>query len=252
MRTPLVRGSTLVFASALMVFGAASSHAQRSRSEGFLFHEPDARLTLRAGYAAANAGSDLFAFTEKQLTLNKGDFSGFTLGGEVAVPISSRFELSLDAGWSRSSKRSEFRNFVDNNNLPIEQTTTFNRVPLTMNTRYNFVDAGRKIGRLAWIPSKVVPWVGGGAGLMWYKFEQQGDFVDFKTNGVFPATLNSDGFSPMIQGMAGLDVSLTPGVALTADARYMKARDDLSGDFVGYKPIDLSGVSVTLGLTFRM
>ncbi|MDB4914485.1 MAG: hypothetical protein JWM95_2129, partial [Gemmatimonadetes bacterium] len=187
-----------------------------------------------------------------ELTLRKRDFSGFTLGGEIALPITSRIEGSLDLGYSRSSKGSEFRHFTDTDNLPIEQTTTFERVPVTANLRFNLVEPGRQIGRLAWIPSRVVPWVGGGAGFMWYRFQQEGDFVDFKTNNVFNATLSSDKFTPMVQGMAGVDFSLSPSIALTADARYLAAKADLTSDFSGYKPIDLSGVSMTLGLTFRM
>lgn len=252
MRTRLVRSSTLALASALTVLGAVSARAQRTGGEGFLFHAPNVRLSFRAGYAQANAGSDIFAFTEQQLTLNKSDFSGFTLGGEVAVPLTSRFEASLDVGYSRSNKGSEFRNFVDTDNRPIEQTTSFERVPITANLRYNLIEPGRQIGRLAWIPSKVVPWVGAGAGFMWYRFQQEGAFVDYKTNAVFDAKLSSDKVAPMFQGMAGVDFTLTPGIALTADARYLGAKADLTSDFSGYKPIDLSGVAMTLGLTFRM
>jgi opacity protein-like surface antigen len=252
MRTHIVRRTTLALASALVALGAPHARAQRAGGEGYLFHAPSAQLSFRAGYATANAGSDLFDFTETELTLKKRDFSGFTLGGQIAVPVGTRWAGTFDIGYSRASKGSEFRDLVDNNNLPIEQTTTFERVPITINARYNMVESGRQIGRLAWIPSKVVPWVGAGGGLMWYRFQQEGDFVDYQTNNVFNAKLSSDKVTPMAQGMAGVDFTLTPGIALTVDARYLAAKADLTSDFSGYKPIDLSGVSMTLGLTFRM
>ncbi|MDB4914794.1 MAG: hypothetical protein JWM95_2438, partial [Gemmatimonadetes bacterium] len=105
MRAPLVRRTTLALAAALVAGSAVAASAQSG--DGYLFHAPSARLTLRAGYAQANAGSDVFEFTESELTLRKRDFSGFTLGGEIALPITSRIEGSLDLGYSRSSKGSE-------------------------------------------------------------------------------------------------------------------------------------------------
>jgi hypothetical protein len=160
----------------------------------------------------------------------------------------------LDVGYSRAESGSQFRHYLDNNNLPIQQTTTFERVPITANLRWYLTDPGRSIGKLAWIPNKIVPWVGGGVGTMWYRFSQEGDFVDFSNLNVFtPAEpLSTSDWTVMGQGMAGVDVSLTPTVALTADARYLWARATPGGDFNTFSSIDLSGVAVTLGLTFRL
>src|SRR5512147_1049775 len=57
---------------------AAPAHAQGS-GHGFLFGEPRGSIALRAGFAHANAGSDVFSLTTRQLTLGRGDFSGFTI-----------------------------------------------------------------------------------------------------------------------------------------------------------------------------
>ena len=229
---------------------AAPLHAQ-AYGDGFLFHEPNVRISVRGGYSHASAGSDLFAFTTDQLTLKRSDFSGLNAGLELAMPL-GRIDLSLDAGYSRASKGSEFRKFVDNNDRPIEQTTTFQRVPLTANARFNLVSPGRSVGRLAWIPTTIVPWVGAGAGAIWYRFEQQGDFIDYKTTNVFRDHFISDGWSPAVQAMGGVDYSLTPLIAVTADARYLRAKAGLGRDFGGFDKIDLSGISATLGISFRL
>ena len=71
------------------------------------------------------------------------------------------------------------REFTDNNDLPIQQSTKYRRVPLTVGLKYYLADRGRSVGEFAYIPSKIAPYVGVGAGAMWYKFEQNGDFVDF-------------------------------------------------------------------------
>jgi outer membrane protein W len=62
----------------------------------------------------------------------------------------------------------------------------------------------------------------------------------------------SDGWTPAVQAMAGVDYSLNPLIALTADARYLRAKADMSRDFGGFDKIDLSGVSATLGFSFRL
>jgi opacity protein-like surface antigen len=210
------------------------------------------RFSLRGGYDHANANSEVFDQAVQDLSLNKSDFSGLTLGGEIAFALGSQVDLSVDVGYSRAQKGSDFRHFIDNNDLPIEQTTTFQRVPIMANLRFYLSPTGKTVGRLAWIPNKVVPWVGAGAGTMWYRFEQSGDFVDFQTSNVFSSTFRSDGWTPAVQGMGGVDISITPLLALRGEGRYVWAKAPLGHDFSGFNRIDLSGVQGTLGLTFRL
>lgn len=243
---------TSVALAAALAFGLALPVAAQRGGDGYLFHAPSVRLSIRGGYDHANANSDLFDQAVQDLSLNKSDFSGLTLGGEIAFALGSRVDLSFDAGFSRASKGSDFRHFEDNNNLPIEQTTSFQRVPLMANLRLYLTPPGRNVGRLAWIPNKVVPWVGAGGGTMWYRFQQQGDFVDFQTNNVFTSDFKSDGWTPALQGMGGVDVSITPLIALRGEGRYVWAKAPLGRDFSGFNRIDLSGVQGTLGLTFRL
>src|SRR5437763_1355395 len=98
---------------------------------GYLFHAPYVTLGVRGGYANAIAGSDVFDDVTRQLTLNKSDFGSLTIGADVAFRLTSHLDLTLDAAYSRSNRKSDFRDFVDNNDLPIEQTTSFERIPLT-------------------------------------------------------------------------------------------------------------------------
>ena len=241
--------SALVMA-ALLAVAAPPSYAQ-SAGDGYLFRSPDVTMSLRGGYSRANAGSDVFDDLTRDLTLDRGDFSGLTVGADVAVHVSDRVDLVLAAAFSRAKHRSEFRDFVDNNDLPIEQTTTFDRMPITANVRLNLAAPGRTIGRLAWIPSRIVPYVGAGVGAMRYRFKQEGDFVNFQTNGVFPAVLLGEEWTLVAQGMAGVDYNVSPRLGIAFDARYLHARGDLGPSFKGYEPIDLSGLTATIGLSFR-
>ena len=246
------RTTTSVFAATALLCAAAPSAFAQHAGDGYLFHAPDAQITLRGGYAFATAGSDLFQFATSELTLKRGDFSSLTGGAEVMFPVSGRFALSVDASFSHAAAGSEFRHLIDNFNNPIQQTTTFDRAPIMFNARYSLAPLGRSIGSLAFIPTKVVPYVGAGAGVMFYRFNQSGDFVDYQTTNVFAAEYKTDGWTPATQAFAGFDYSLTPTLALTTDARYIWARGHLSSDFDGFNKLDLSGVSATVGLTFRL
>jgi hypothetical protein len=237
--------------------GAAMLVAPRAQAQssgdGFLFHPPGAALTLHGGYAHANAGSDIFSFATENLTLGKGDFSGFDAGLDLAIALSSRVDLSLGVDYTGRVAGSESRDYVGTDDLPITQNTRFQRVPVTASVKAYLTPRGRSIGSFAWIPSDLAPYVGAGGGAMWYRFSQSGEFVDVETDDleIFYNTLESSGWTPMAQGIIGADLTLTPRLALTGEARYSWAKARLSDQFVGFDRIDLSGPSATLGLTVR-
>ena len=86
---------------------------------------------------------------------------------------------------------------------------------------------------------------------MYYKFRQAGDFINFETTDVFPSLYESKGWTSTTHVMAGLDYSLGPRFALNTEARYLWSNAELSQDFDGFAPLDLSGLSTTLGLSIR-
>ena len=63
-----------------------------------------------------------------------------------------------------SGLANEFRDWVDNNDEPIEQETKFRRLPLTVALRYYLTDRGRAVSQFAYIPNRYAPYVGVGGG----------------------------------------------------------------------------------------
>lgn len=246
---------------AALVAAAAMPLGAQGTGNGYLFGVPSGRLTIRAGYAIAGANSAAFDDARRFLTLDKRDFNGPTVGAEIAFRVMPQLDFTLDGAWAGVNRESHYRDFVDVDGLEIEQTTDLRRVPLTANLRAYLVPRGRSVGRLAYIPTKVVPWVGVGGGMTWYKFQQSGDFLnvplcnELQTDeacAVYNDRVESSGWGPALQGTGGVDVTLTPRIAITGDARYVWSRASMDESFAGYDKIDLSGVSVALGLTFRL
>jgi hypothetical protein len=235
---------------ALLSLAASQAHAQRA-GDGFLFKPPKGSVSFRGGFDRASTGSDLFTFAASQLTLSRGDFSSLTFATDVDRRITSSVDLRLSVALSRSTIPSEFRDWVDNDRQPILQTTGFTRVPITASLKKYLFGQGRTLGHFAWVPTRYAPYVGGGGGVMWYRFEQKGDFIDFATTNVFHDYFDSHGVTPTAQAFAGTDISLSPRFAVSAEGRYQWARAPLSRDFSGFDRIDLSGFSLTAGFSIR-
>jgi outer membrane protein W len=240
--------SLRAFAAATL---AATAVAPAVTAQDFLFRRPSVTVGARIGYSLPSAGGEIFDFTREQLTISTSDFNALALGGEIAVRTTDRIDLALAFGYAGSKTRSEFREFVGTDDLPIEQETRFSRVPLTLGAKVYLSQRGRRISELAWIPRKWAPYVGGGAGIVWYRFQQEGEFVDFETLDIFFDEFVSKGSSALGYATAGVDYSLTPKWLVNGEARYAFASAAVSGDFVGFEDIDLSGFTAALGISLR-
>jgi hypothetical protein len=239
-----------VLGAALTVLPQLSG-AQSGDGDGYLFHTPLAALSFRIGAAQPTASSRVFDFTSQQLTLSKADFLGFSGGADLEFTPTPRLGILMGVSASARSKPSNYRNFVDNNDQEIEQSTSFRRASWTTGLKYYFTKPGRSISRFAWVPNRVTPYVTAGAGVMYYGFRQSGDFVDFSDNGVFNTTLESSGWTPTAYGSAGVQYSLSARMSLITEARYDRASAEMSKDFQGFDRIDLSGFALSTGLHLR-
>jgi hypothetical protein len=225
--------------------------AAQMSGEGFMFWVPTWRLAISTGFAKPRAQSDIFDFVTDELTLGRGDFAGAHFGGSLAVRVKPRLEVSLGVTYAGRTAESESRDFEGEDDLPVLQSTTLDRVPIMLSARVSLVSQGRAIGRYAWIPRKVVPYVGAGAGAAWYRLRQEGEFVDRETLDIFEDAFESSGWAPAATAFGGTDVSLNPRYGLTVEGRYLLGKAPMNKDFSTYNKIDLSGYDASIGLYFR-
>jgi hypothetical protein len=216
----------------------------------FLFSQPRVGVGGRVGWLFARAESDVFDFVTEQLTIDRSDFDAPTFGADVDVALTRRASLVFAFDLSSASHRSEYRDFVDNERLPINQTTRLRELNLSAGFKMALTPRGREIGSRAWIPAAVTPYVGAGAGALHYEFEQKGDFVDFVDFSVFPDTFRSNGWAPSAHAFGGVDVRAWKRLYVTAEARYLWSKADLEDDFLGFEPIDLSGAAISGGIRY--
>ncbi len=241
----------------------AVASADRAESEAgeqaqarpdFLFGRPGTSVAVRGQWFAARAGrdrfdpeTDLYDFVTETLTLEQRDFSAPGIGIDVAFALGSRLDARAGLDFTRTLTRSEYRDF-DESGIPIEQDTTLRQFDLTGSIVLAILPRGRAIGRYTWIPRQVVPYVGAGVGLMRYQFEQLGDFVDFRDLSIFTARHETSAWTPSTHVLSGVDVQLMRQLFLTGEVRYVWAEAEVTRDFAGFDPIDLTGLRISAGV----
>lgn len=224
--------------------GTARSPVQPPAPGDFMLGRPKGFLAVDGGFLFANAGSDVYDFVTEQLTLDKKAFNAPIVGLRLGALITPRLEVGVLVEQSRTSVTSEYRDFVDNNQLPITQTTGLQEYQVAANLRWSLVPSGRRISRFAWIPRTVTPFMGAGAGAIKYRFEQYGSFVDFQTFKVFNSSFRSEGWAPSAHAFVGADLRVYRRIYVTGEARYTWSSAPLGEDFVDFDPISLAGVRV--------
>jgi len=217
-------------------------------SPDFLFGPPDGSVTVRGSWLFARAQSDWYDFVTDHLTLDAGDFNAPGIGLDVGVALTPRIDAQFGFDFSNARVASEYREFVDNNRLPITQQTRLREVNLSGNIKLALTERGREVSQFAWVPRKLVPYVGAGGGLLWFDVTQTGDFVDFVDLSIFTDVFRSRGWTPSAQVFGGADVRLFKRLYATVDGRYLWAAGDLEREWIDFDPIDLAGFRLSAGL----
>jgi hypothetical protein len=219
-------------------------------SPDFLFGRPNGSVGIRGSWVFARASSDWYDFVNNQLTIDDPKFNAPAIGADVAFSVSPRLDAVFSVDYSSRSQYSEYRSLVDNNRQPINQTTELRGVNLGGSLKFSLTPRGDEVGRLAWVPRGVVPYVGAGGGFYWYQLLQYGDFVDYVDYSVFNDAFDSSGWTPSVSVFGGTDVKLHRRVFLNFEARYLWAAGNLGPQWVGFEPIDLAGLRVATGINF--
>jgi len=215
----------------------------------FLFGRPEGSVGIRGSWIFGRAGSDWYNFVTDQLTLESRDFNAPAFGTDVGITIAPRLDLVIGFDYSQSTTKSEYRRFVDNNRLPIEQRTLLREANISGGLKFALTERGRDVSRLAWVPRSVVPYVGAGGGFLWFQVRQSGDFIDFVDLSVFPEVFDSKGWTPSAHVFGGVDIRILRRAYLSLDGRYLWAAGDLGPDWIDFDPIDLAGLRLSVGIT---
>lgn len=246
--------------------GASSTEADRTvGNPGFLFQRPTFSLTLRGGGFFPRAQGQFFEFAVDEFTLDRGDFRGLSGGGDLGVWITERIEVMGSVDLASVTRQSHYPTdqWVEltpqGDEIPIRQTTRLRQGPVvTAGAKFYPLPRGESLSQFVWVPSQVAPYLSGGVGGLAWNLDMWGDFVDESdvaddgTFGIVTAEFTSDGFSFASFAGVGVDITLTPRISLNVDSRYLWSEGEMDQDFQEFtRPLDLSGVRLTSGFSFR-
>lgn len=240
-------------AAAVLGLALPGAVAAQAGGDGFLFKEPRVALRFETGYGFQRARGAIFDQVIGVHTLDRRDFDSPYLGGEIAFRVHEQWDVAFAVGYQASSTLSEYRLYVGTDDLPIEQITELRLVPAVVSGKHYLKPRGRAIGRFAWIPETVVPYLGAGIGVMSYRFAQEGEFVDESDPGlpIFRDRLTSERATFLARATAGLDLAVGERFVVSGEARYHYARGTLDEDFSGFEDIDLDGLQLVAGVSIR-
>jgi opacity protein-like surface antigen len=225
-------------AAALVVLGLAAALPGSASAGG---------LDLRVGAFLPSADSNLFDDDADLYIVNgeritDGKWRGFTGGAEVQVSLSREVELGFHIDGYGRKLHTAYREFEGPGGRDVQQTLDLTVVPMGITLRV--APGGRH--------ATVVPFAGVGADLIYWKYEEFGEFIDFVDPSlpIINDSFRSDGVKPGFHVSGGLRFALSHDFSLVGEARYQFAKADMGDDFRGNK-VDLGGLSATLGLHIR-
>lgn len=214
--------------------------------QDFRFTTPKASVAVRFGWLFRTEGSDAYDLFQNSLTIEPGAFDSPQVEVDVARWLSTRTDLVIGLGYNRVEIASEARDFASR--FSPTQLTELKEISLTGSYKYYLGSRGRQVGQLAWVSSRAVPYVGAGVGVARYRLHQSGVFVDADSMETFGATLESEGWAPLVKLFGGVDLRIGRSVFLSFEGRYRWGSAELSNDFRDFERFDLSGFSATVGI----
>jgi len=188
---------------------------------------------------------DLYSYDGRDL--KRSDWDGWTGGIEWNMAVARNVELGFHLdGYGRTLHTSS-RDFTYESGREVLQSLSLEIVPLGFTVR--FLPTGER--------ASVVPYVGVGGDVVFWKYEEYGEFVDYEsydpsddTFAVYEDDFLAEGTTVGAHVLGGVRVPLSDDFSLVLEGRYQWAKADMGEDFRGLR-VDLSGASATVGFRLR-
>lgn len=176
------------------------------------------------------------------------DFNGVFGGAEYNMVVAPNLEVGFSVDGFGQSVDTSYRDYVRPGGTEIRQTLKLSMVPVGVTLR--ILPTSKRL--------RLVPYAGGGVDAVFYTYEEYGDFIDFYDPElpVIPDAFRAEGTAFGVHALGGLRVYVNRDFAITGEARYQWAEDEMGDDFLPNEPglinrIDLSGWTFTVGLHVR-
>jgi opacity protein-like surface antigen len=210
-------------------------------------------FTFRLGAFFPSGDGAFWATNEAAFTLDHSDFDGVTGGVGYTGSVNNFFEVGVNLDFYGEAVRSADRLYTDTFGNPIFHDTRLTETPMTLD--FKLLPAGRYARRGAGGAHYVrrpVPYVGAGVGAIYWRYEEEGDFVATDLSIVYDR-LSASGLAFEEHVLAGIEFPVAPNWNITLEGRYSWSDTSVGGAFTGINDgnLDLGGASVFVGGALR-
>jgi hypothetical protein len=206
----------------------------------------DGALAFKLGSFFPGGESELWTVNTETFDFDVGDFNYLMGGVELDLELTNHLDIAI--GFDGYSRRvdSTYRDFVRDDGTEIFQSFKLKVLPITGGLRFLPVGKFRRL----------IPHVALGAGLYYFDYQEQGDFINSASLQIFPGAFSDRGLVPGIQAGAGAEYLFSEGIDpgegwyLFGQFRRHWVSAELAGDFTE-EDLDLGGSEIAFGLSLR-
>jgi hypothetical protein len=211
----------LGLAAAVALVAPADAQAQITRVSSSDHRQA---IGFNIGYFAlkgedSRVAHDVLVTDLDSLVFNIKDFNSATFGGEWLVSVNEFVEAGVGLGFQQRTVPSVYRSYVNANGSEIAQDLKLRVVPITATVR--FLPVGR---------GSIEPYVGGGLGVLNWRYSEVGQFLDLSDFSIFRDRYVAKGntIAPVV--VAGVRAPFADVWAIGGELRYQKAEADTKPD----------------------
>ena len=193
---------------------------------------------LKIGLFQPTLKSDLWRINMENLAFKKSDMNNAYFAFEYEYFLNRYSSFSLELGSYNRILNSEYRDYEYDDGTPIYQSLSLRITPLEVT--YKFYPVGHR--------RMFIPYLGVGGGAYFWRYEQWGEFIDFKTGDVNEGNAITHAVTIGFNARAGFILRLQRSLGIAIEGKYQYLRGRLSDYFEGFNQLDLSGFTATIGL----
>ena len=227
-----------VLIGAIAAAAAIPAHAQGPWQPGDF-----GSLRFRIGLFEPTADSEYWDQTFETFTGSSGNFQDISFGFDYLWRMSFHSALHFGTSFYSGDTTQAYRDWVDADGRDITHTTSLDTWDLSV--AYSYL-----LGERSWA---VRPYAGLGVGLLNWRLDESGYFIDFAQPNlpVVAAGYRDSGWTWEGFGLVGIDIPLAHRWSFFGEGRYRWSEAELGGDFSGFGTLDLSGWELSLGFAWN-
>ncbi|MCI0412629.1 hypothetical protein L0222_07490 [bacterium] len=201
-------------------------------------------LYVLASYVNPEGESDVYEQNRIETTFDPDDLNA--LGGTFGYDhfIGEFVNIGGSISFYEGDTTVRDREFEFTNGDPIFRNIRLRIIPIEANVRV--LPIGREMA--------VIPYVGAGAGVYVWEYEEIGDFVIDRLDdpSIITGSAFSDGADFGFNIHGGLQFPISRSATITGEVKWIKAEGDLDpeGFDPAFEPIDLSTITYSAGVSF--